>query len=232
MKADLQTAKEEQFNHSRLVPQFSPRIPCYRAELSERFGAIAERNVSMIAWSTHLQNAYFGQKNILAWTLADDGNDPPRYPNVNKNPFGQITLQVPAAPTDDPERGPKSSRHRAWSTTGKGATRFEWVTLESSLQWAAFQRLVELLRARGNEVLVVVGPFNEHFMAEDNQAAYRRLRDGVANWLNRNQIPHLVPAPLPSPLYADASHPITEGYQQLAKQLYEEATFQTWLTGK
>ena len=35
-KADLSTAKEEQFNHSRLVPQFFPRIPCYKAEANER----------------------------------------------------------------------------------------------------------------------------------------------------------------------------------------------------
>ena len=30
-KADLSTDKEEAFNHSRLVPQFTVRIPCYRA---------------------------------------------------------------------------------------------------------------------------------------------------------------------------------------------------------
>jgi hypothetical protein len=231
-KADLQTQKEEQFNHSRLVPQFSPRIPCYRAELSERFGAIAERNLGMIAWSTHLQNAYFEQKNILAWTLADDGNDPPRHPNVYKNPLAQIKLQVPIAPATDPERGPQSARHRPWSTSGKGATRFEWVTLESSFQWAAFQRLVELLRERGNEVFVMVGPFNEHFMAEENRIAYQGLRDGVATWLEKNQVPHAVPAPLASPLYADASHPLTEGYQVLAQGLMQNTAFKKWLEQK
>ena len=30
-KADLSIDREETFNHSRLVPQFSARIPCYRA---------------------------------------------------------------------------------------------------------------------------------------------------------------------------------------------------------
>jgi hypothetical protein len=231
-KADLQTEKEEQFNHSRLVPQFSPRIPCYRAELSERFGAIAERNLGMIAWSSHLQNVYFEQKNILAWTLADDGGDPPRHPNVYKNPLSQIKLEIPTAAAADPERGPHSPRHRPWSTTGKGTTRFEWVTLESSLQWAAFQRLVELLGARGNEVFVVVGPFNEHFLEDENRIAYQRLRDGVAAWLEKRQVPHVVPAPLPSQLYADASHPLTEGYRLLAKQLAVNTVFQKWLEGK
>ena len=35
-KADLRTEKEERFNHADLVPQFSPRIPCYKADLNQR----------------------------------------------------------------------------------------------------------------------------------------------------------------------------------------------------
>jgi hypothetical protein len=34
-----------------------------------------------------------------------------------------------------------------------------------------------------------------------------------------------VPATFPSGLYADASHPLTEGYELLAKQIYGEASF-------
>jgi len=104
--------------------------------------------------------------------------------------------------------------------------------LDSSLQWAAFQRLVNLLRNRGDDVLVVVGPFNEQMMVAENQPAYRKLRDGIADWLVKNQVAHLVPEPLPSPLYADASHPLTDGYALLAKQLYSDPTFQTWLNRK
>ena len=81
-KADLSTRKEEQFNHSRLVPQFFPRIPCYRADANERMSAVIERQVEFIAWVGHLQNAYFGQKSILGWTLEDDGGNPPYYPNA------------------------------------------------------------------------------------------------------------------------------------------------------
>src|SRR5262249_16086805 len=71
-KADLSTQKEEQFNHTRLVPQFYPRIPCYRADANERLSAVIERNVSFISWVRHLQNAYFAQKSIPSWTLEDD----------------------------------------------------------------------------------------------------------------------------------------------------------------
>jgi hypothetical protein len=228
-KADLRVANEERFNHSRLVPQFRPRIPCYKADANERLSAIVERNVGFVAWVSHLQSAYFGEKSILQWTLQDDGNDPPRYPNTYKNPFAQIVMTVPAAPSPDTLRGPQSPRHRPWSANGGATTQFEWVDLDSSLQWTAFQRLVVALRAHGNHVMVVVGPFNEHMIAEESRTAYRELRDGIAAWLARNQVPHVVPEALPSEQYADASHPLTEGYELLAKRLYQSEAFQRWL---
>jgi len=231
-KADLSTDKEERFNHADLVPQFSPRIPCYKADANARLSAVVERNVRFLEWINHLQNAYFDQKSILNWTLADDGSDPTRYPNAWKNPFAQITFTVPPEPAVDPERGPKSPRHKPWSTTGEGSTRFEWVPLDRSLQWAAFQRLVKLLQSRGNDVLVVVGPFNEHIMAEENRPAFRSIRDGIADWLATNHVTYVKPETLPSSLYADASHPLTEGYQLLAKRLYSDAAFQKWMQGR
>ncbi|MBI4325274.1 MAG: hypothetical protein HY674_08425 [Chloroflexi bacterium] len=231
-KADLQTDKEEKFNHAGLVPQFRPRIPCYKAEIADRLEIVAERHLNFMAWVRHLQNAYFDQKNILAWTLAEDGGDPPKYPNAYKNPLAQITMAVPEAPKEDPERGPASPRHKPWSSDGKGRTQFEWVDLETSLQWGAFQRLTKLLRERGNDVLVLIGPFNEHIMTEDNRAAFRRLRDGMAAWLVQNQVPSVTPAALPSELYADASHPLTDGYALLAKQLSQNESFRKWLGPK
>jgi len=231
-KADLHTEKEERFNHADLVPQFSPRIPCYKADLNRRFSAVVERHFAFSQWANHLQVAYFGQKNVVAWTLDDEGAEPPQLPNAFKNPVAQITLAVPPEPGIDPERGPASSRHKPWSTTGEGSTRFEWVELDQSFQWAAFQRLLKLLQSRGNDVLVVVGPFNEHIMAAENRPAYHRLREDAGDWLARNQIAHVMPEPLPSVLYADASHPLTDGYRMLADRLSHDATFQKWMNAR
>ncbi|MGA2867033.1 MAG: hypothetical protein ABSF95_21365 [Verrucomicrobiota bacterium] len=230
-KVDLSTLKEEQFNHARLVPQFHPRIPCYKADANERLSALLERRLSFIAWVAHLQNAYFGQKSILSWTLEDDGGSPPRYPNVWKDPLAQIRLAVPCAPNPDPDRGPGSARHKPWSEDARGTARFDWVDLDASLQWRAFQRLLRNLQQRDNQVLVLLGPFNEHIMAQENRPAYRHVRDGIAAWLSENHIPHLVPETLPSPLYADASHPLTDGYRLLAQRLYHDPAFRTWLQG-
>ena len=228
-KADLRIEKEEKFNHSRLVPQFWPRIPCYKADANERLSAAVERNVAFAGWVNHLQSAYFDDKSIPNWMLQDDGSDPPHYPNSYKNPFSQITLTIPSLPKDDPQRGPASPRHKSWAETAKGATQFEWVDPETSLQWGAFQRLVKNLRARGNDVLVIRGPFNEHMIAELNRPAYLRLCQKIDAWFARNQIPHIGPEVLPSALYADASHPLTEGYRSLAKRLYQDPIFQAWL---
>ena len=227
-KADLQIDKEERFNHSRLVPQFFPRIPCYKADASERLSAIVERELGFSAWVNHLQSAYFGQMSIPNWTLEDDGGDPPRYPNSYKNPLARITFNVPSAPRDDPQRGPKSPRHIPWSQSG-GVTQFEWVDLNTSLQWNAFRRLVETLRGRGNDVFVILGPFNEHIIAPESRAPYLKLRDGVTAWLKQNNVPRLVPDALPSLLYADASHPLTDGYALLSRRILENGDFQNWL---
>jgi hypothetical protein len=227
-KADLQIDKEEKFNHSRLVPQFSPRIPCYKADANERLEAIVQRELNFSAWVEHLQCAYFGQRSILDWTLEDDGNDPPRYPNSYKDPLAQITLVVPGPPGDDSQRGPKSPRHKPWTQNG-GATPFEWVGLDTSLQWGAFRRVVKTLRERGNDVFVILGPFNEHMVAQESLPPYRKLREGVLAWLTENKVPHLAPEVLPSPLYADASHPLTDGYALLARQTLGNEEFQQWL---
>ena len=103
------------------------------------------------------------------------------------------------------------------------------MNLDASLQWRAFQRLVKELRARGDSVFVVVGPFNEHMVAEDNMATYRKLRGEISEWLKQNQIPNAIPETLPSELYADGSHPLTQGYQLLAKEIYADPQFQSWL---
>ena len=228
-KADLQTAREEKFNHTTLVPQFSPRIPCYRADASDRLSISIERNSEFMSWINHLQTVYFEEKSIPRWTLQDDGADPPRYPNSYKNPLAQINLTLPAVSKDESGRGPQSTRHKAWAQNGRGV-QFEWVQPETSIQWAAFRRLVEYLRSRQNEVFVVLGPFNEHMIAPESKPPYQKICSAIKEWLSQQNIPHMNPEPLPSELYADASHPLTDGYAQLAKNLLTNEAFKKWFS--
>jgi hypothetical protein len=231
-KADLSIDREQTFNHSRLVPQFTVRIPCYRADANERLSAVLERQVGLFSWVNHLQIAYYDQKSIPNWTLADDSRDPPSYPNTWRNPFAPLRAGLPGEPAIDPDRGPSSARHKPWNASaGAEPFSFEWVDLDASLQWKAFERLVALLRDRGNDVLVVIGPFNEHMIAEDQRKAYHKLRDDIAARLERKHIATIVPMTLPPNLYADASHPLTDGYAVLSAKISRESAFQKWLTG-
>ena len=224
-KADLSESRPQNFNHSRLVPQFFPRIPSYGADANERISALLDRHVPYFAWTAHLQNAYYDQKSIALWTLEDDGNEPPNYPNAWKSPIVPLRSGIPSESSSDPMRGPTSPRHRPWNAGGAEPTSFEWVPLDDSLQWKAFQRTLVLLRGGGNQVLVVFGPFNEHMIVPDQIPTFHSMRDQIVSWLRTNGFSVVVPDTLPSNLFADASHPLMQGYALLANQLVRDSQF-------
>ncbi len=230
-EADMQK-RANSSNHLSLVPQFFPRIPGYRADVNERLAALVGRNVAFLGWVDHVQDVYFQQQSIPQWTLESDPNRPEYYPNAHKNPLAQIRLQIPSGQEDDAQRGEGSPAHKPWTDRGALRMPFEWVSLESSLQWAAFQRTVALLRERGNDVLVVVTPFNGHMIAAKSVAGYAAIHAGVEKWLGDTGVPYVAPRELPSKLYADASHPLTAGYELLAHSIYQADAFQAWVQPK
>lgn len=227
-KADMQDDKAQDLNHAALVPQFCPNIPSYQADAGARLSAVIGRHVGFFAWANHLQCAYFNQQSLTRWTLDADANQPMCHPNSYRNPLGQITLAIPSGLADDAARGPGSARHKPWTAHASHTMAFEWVKLDSSLQWAAMQRTVGLLRARGNDVLVLVAPFNENMMTDAGRDTYRKLRGGISAWLDQQHVPHVVPETLPSELYADASHPLTAGYEELARRICQDEAFKAW----
>ncbi|MHC4434800.1 MAG: hypothetical protein ACYTBS_23425 [Planctomycetota bacterium] len=215
-KQDLQTDKEYRFNHPRLVPQFRPKIPCYKESWSERMSVAIGRRLPFLGWTSHLRTAYFESMDVPAWTL--------EHPYAN--PVGAITLELPVAEQDNPQD------YRSWTERSMGQRDLQWVELETSLQWKLFRRTVELFKERDNEVFVLVGPFNEHMLTGDSPALYDQIKSGIENWLRQNSIPHFTPEALPSEQYADASHPLAEGYALLAKQLFENGSFRSSILGK
>lgn len=228
-EADLSSPKEQKFNHPRLVPQFTTKIPCYRASFNDRASIVVTREIPFFSWNGHIRNTYFEQKNLHSWTLADDGGYPPSYPNAMAAPWKQITFQIPGEPENDPGRGLNSPRHKAWSSTGVGTQQFEWVPPEQALQQQAFRHLVNLLCERGNDVFVIIGPFNTHIMAPENLSGFTAGLAAIRDWLDAQEIPNLPCATLESALYGDASHPLTEGYRQLASEIWSSSQFHDWL---
>ena len=208
-KHDLQTDKEFHFNHPELVPQFRPKIPCYKASYSQRMTAVVPRYVTLLAWASHLRKTYFDNLDVPRWTLE----------HPYENPLKAITLELPASDSYDAEGS------IVWTERDAAARDFQWVELKTSLQWRFFQRAVKLLRARNNAVFVLVGPFNEHMMKAESVETYRKMQSEIEFWLQQNNIPYYMPPALPSRLYVDASHPLAEGYAILAKQIFDSLSF-------
>ena len=73
---------------------------------------------------------------------------------------------------------------------------------------------------------------HNHMIADDQLTEYRAIRDGAAAWCASEHIPCVVPEALPSELYADASHPLTNGYAVLAKWVWEDSVFAEWMNRK
>jgi hypothetical protein len=208
-RADLQDDKATDFNHPRLAPQFVPRIPSYHEEVSPRIGIVVEQHLPFSGWTNHLQQAYFDRMDIPTWTLE----------HPYGNPLKQLTRGLP--PTEE------SRRHlpQPWYKSGITRQDYPWVDLTTSLQWRAFQRVVQVLQQRDNRVFVLVGPFNEHLLNPESLQRYQQVKAAIAAWLQSNQAPHAVPPPLPSEQYGDASHPLAKGYEMLARQVLEDPSF-------
>lgn len=211
-RADLQDEKATEFNHPRLVPQFSPPIPSYKEENSTRLGVLVEQRVPFSSWANHIQQAYYNRTDIPAWTLE----------HPYENPLGPLTKPLP--PSTD------ALRHlpQPWYKSGITKQDYPWVNMNTSLQWQAFRDVVSTLRQRGNTVFVLVGPFNEHLLEPASLARYRQVQGTITAWLGKNGIPHVAPPALPSELYGDASHPLAAGYKELARQLLNDSAFAPW----
>jgi hypothetical protein len=210
-KHDLQIDKEFHFNHPRLVPQFTPDIPCYKDSYSRRMSAVVERYVGFLSWASHLKITYFESMDLPAWTLE----------HPYENPLKAITLKLPASENDD------QSERISWKERNIAKQDFQWVELGTSLQWSFFQRSIKTLKARGNTVFVLVGPFNEHICKGKSIDTYREMKSEIKAWLRQNNVPYYMPEVLPGELYSDASHPLSEGYAMLAKELFENESFRS-----
>jgi hypothetical protein len=215
-KHDLQTDKEFRFNHADLVSQFLVDIPCYKASTAQRLRIAAKRALPFANWVAHLRTVYYGGKDLQTWTL--------------DNPYACPVMPVMRG-LPEPGGVPEPSGG-TWVEKGGRKQTLSWVTLDSSLQWRFFRRAVELLRRRGNRVFVLVGPFNEHMLTDEDAARYGRIKAEAAAWLQENKVPCFVPEALPAEHYVDASHPIGAGYALLAKELWEQPAFQEVVKGQ
>lgn len=212
-KHDLQGEEEFRFNHPKLVPQFMPKLDCYEVSFREKFGVILDRNFSFFSWINHINIAYFENTNLQNWTLQ----------NPYKNPLSIVNLKIPI-----PESKPKS-KPISWFERGIKKQNFPWVEIEKSFQWSSFKKVIKTLKSRNNKVFVFLGPFNPYILTGESLSRYNSMKDKMEKWLKENKVSYYLVLDLPSEDYADASHPLKEGYWKIAKELQKDESFQKWM---
>ena len=210
---DLQVEKQIPFNHPDLVPQFLPRIPCYRSTVTERLGVVVDRSLSFRGWAKHLRIAEFDGQDLPRWTLEHPWSNPLKH--IDEHPAAE----------EQPRPQPVS-----WEERGIQQQDLPWIDLDSSLQWHAFEALIHCLTRRNDSLFVIVSPLNEYMLTTASLERYHDLVNHVDGWLSEQNVAHVVPPVLPSLEYADASHPLAAGYARLAKTLAADPQFQQWLS--
>jgi hypothetical protein len=214
-KHDLSGEEEFRFNHPDLVPQFISKPACYRPSFSRRMGVALERSVPFFNWTSHVRAVYFENMDLQNWTLE----------NPYMNPLKEITLELP-----QPENRPKINPI-VWSERGMKKQDFPWVQVEESFQWASFTEAVNILKSRNNDVFVTLGPFNPYILTEESLARYNNMKGQMEAWLEEKGIDYKSLPDLPSENYADASHPLKEGYARIAQQLFDTQSFMKQVKG-
>ncbi len=202
-KYDLSTTEEMNIHHPRLIPQFSPSLHCYNEKISGRMSVLLERNIPFYSMLNHLRLNYFNNEELAAWVIA----------NPRKNPLRQLSLQV------DPGEKKHVNNHDDWQKRGITAQDWKWVPLNESRQWHAFLNVVDMLRERHNRVMVMVGPINPYMLTPDSLAGLRRLQNDIKTQLAERKLSYFMVPDLPSGDYADASHPLADGYARIAAAL-------------
>lgn len=204
---DLSDPDGLSFNHPRLIPQFTIKVPAYEASIEDRLAVTVERTFQLRQWARHL------------WIQHLQGQDLPRWTLDHPTKFFPLQESTIAA---------RKVAARPWTEKGIQPQDFDWVSHEDSLQWAAMQRSIIWLRERRNQVFVVVGPFNVHLLTDSGRSSLDGLRKQFAAWLEREAVPFYLAEPLPSPQYADASHPLAVGYETMARRLWKHRPFRKW----
>jgi hypothetical protein len=213
---DLQSDKEVPFNHPRLVPQFFPRIASYHAPLSQRLAIVIDRNIPFFDLVTHVRMRDFEGQDLSSWSIT----------NPYANPLMRLTDSKVASSAESPHDPVP------WTRQGIERQDMPWLDLDASLQWRAWCHAAKFLRLKGDRVLIVIGPFNEHLLSDPSRQRYQSLKQAVEVWLQSHRFRYVAPALLPSDEYGDASHPLSTGYARLAKSIVADRVFQEWFKSR
>jgi hypothetical protein len=198
-------------NRSDLIPRLATHFTGLLPEAATRSWSRLLRSGPVKTWSDGLADA---RLDFLAWSL-----DHPY-----ESPLRAISSALPPSEDSHPQK------LTPWIGGPEGQVSSRWAELANDEQWKAFIRLLTQLRSRGNDVLVLLGPMNEHMMTPETLASYLPLKARIAEEFRAMGFPCFVPSVLPSDQYSDICHPLGPGYAGLAREMLEKES--GWLLGR
>ena len=190
-------------NHPRLLPQFDWSIKSYKGSFRDRCMAALEENVTFYALLHHIRVSGFNNddiKNAVAKSPAE-------------NPFSKLKFEI------NPSETERADGKFAWDFSGIPLQEWPWVEPEKSRQFKAFLELAEILKARNNELTIVLGTINPYMQKPDTLKRYHQVRSAAAKLLTDKGFKVMDLPELKSSDYADASHPLPNGYEVLAEYM-------------
>jgi hypothetical protein len=150
---------------------------------------------------------------FLAWSL-----DHPY-----ESPLKAISSGLP------PSEDSYNVRMAPWAGIERAKLDARWPVLETNGQWKAFERVIDLLEARHNRVMVLLGPMNEHMMTKPMLDGYLVLKRRIQEKIEEREILCFMAPTLESNHYSDICHPLASGYEELARELLKSQS--PWLLG-
>jgi len=198
------TAADPLRNRPNLVPRLASGSLRDRTLLAE---AAWSRILRAGPWSHWVERTLEHQMDFLAWSIT----------HPYESPLSVLASSLP------PSEDTFSPRLLPWNAgTGGAGTQCTWPVPGGHEQWQAFERLIDRLDSRGNRLLVLVGPLNEHMLTPQARDAYHRFTAAVGERLRSRGTAFYMPPPLASRRYGDICHPLADGYEELAQLLLRD----------
>ena len=213
-ESDLSTREPVSVQHADWVPQMDPGLSAYEASLHDRIARALDARVATWSLAAHVRAACFDGQDLPRWSI--------------EHPKDSL-LDALTAPPPEMSTAARRVGHRR---SPERSVEYAWVPLERSVQWAAFGRIVELLRNRRCDVSVLIGPFNQHVLTDESRRVFEKLRDDAQRQLTALGLRTFAPPVLDAALYGDASHPLAAGYRELASWLGAHPGSREWLGGQ
>ncbi len=206
--SDLNKAKL--FNRPDLVPRLAAHFKGPFKEAVAVSWSHLLRSSPLQGWGERMSDT---RVDFLAWSL-----DHPY-----ESPLKAISATLP--PSEDSHH----QRLIPWSEHASEHLKGSWGDPDVYPVWTAFERLLSLLQDRGNRILVLLGPMNEHMMAPAMREQYQALKLKLAGKVKAKGVRCFVASLLPSRQYADICHPLKDGYEALARELLQKES--VWMLG-